>query len=126
MTNAPEPTTCQGSARWPLVALGLLAAGWVGFLMTAGYAGRLEEEWGPAPDVVDSLAQGAYVWRHTHAYFTAVVVLDWAALVALLPRTRRGWPLAVKVLAGVLWLPSAGLHVLGCVIPVSFTVRLTG
>ena len=99
-----------GSARWPLATLGLVAAGWVVFLLAQGYADRLRERWGPAPDVVDALGRDAFVGERTLAYFTAAVVLDAAAAVSLLARSRRWWPLAVKVVAGILLVPSAGLH----------------
>jgi hypothetical protein len=109
--SEPDPAPGPGgSARWPVVALGLAAAAWAAFLLTGQYADRLRERWGPAPDVVDALGRDSYVSRLTLPYLTLVAALDVAAAVCLLARSRRGWPLAVKVLAGVLLVPSCGLH----------------
>jgi hypothetical protein len=121
MAEVSEPAlTSDGSAKWPVVALGLVAASWAAFLLTMEYADRLQERWGPAPDVVDALGRDAYVSRHTLPYLTAIVALDGAAALALIARSRRGWPLAIKVLAGVLLVPTAGLHGLAWLIEVMF------
>ena len=108
MSEAPEQTA--GSRVWPLIAAGLVAAGWLVFVATQLYADLLRQQWGPAPDVMDALGRDGYVCARTLPYLSAVMALDAGAAVALVVRSRRGWPLAVKVLAGVLLVPSAGLH----------------
>lgn len=89
-------------------------------LFVGQYAHRLREQWGPAPDVVDALGRDNFVCRHTLPYVTAVIVADVAAAVCLLPRTRWGWPLVVKVVVAVLLVPSCGLHGLGWLVTALF------
>jgi hypothetical protein len=82
------------------------------FLLTQGYAERLSEEYGPAPDVVDALGRDAYVGRNTLPSLTAVLVLDGLAILALSVGSRPGWPRAVRVLGVVLLVPSVPWHAL--------------
>ncbi len=95
---------------WPVVTWGLLGAGWLTFLLVQGHAARLAEWYGPCPDVCDALGRDAFVRRRTLPYFTLVVLLDGLAAVSLAAGSRSGWPLAIKVLAAVLLVPSMGLH----------------
>jgi hypothetical protein len=121
MAEVSEPVaTPEGSARWPLVALMLVAVSWAAFLLIGQYAERLQDRWGPAPDVVDALGRNAYVSRHTLPYVTAMLGLDVVAAFAILARSRKGWPLVIKVLAGVLLVPTAGLHLLTLLIELMF------
>jgi hypothetical protein len=54
LETAPHTTRFPRRASlWPLATAGLLASGWATFLLAAGYASRLVERYGPAPDVVD-------------------------------------------------------------------------
>jgi hypothetical protein len=101
-----------GSLRWPLATLILVTAAWLVFLLALGYTGRLQDQWGPAPDVWDALVRDAYVGRRTVPIFTVALLLDLAAAMSLGAGSYRGWPLAVKVLAGALLVPSAALHCL--------------
>lgn len=41
----------RSSVKWLIVALGLMIAGWATLFLIQGYAMRLTEQWGPAPDV---------------------------------------------------------------------------
>ena len=99
-----------GSALWPLVSLALLAAGWLVYLLTIGYADRLRDEWGPAPGVFEALGRDAYINNCIWWYILLVVGLDGAAAVTLSVRARWGWPLATKVFVALLLVPSALLH----------------
>jgi hypothetical protein len=109
--TAPNPVCgAPGSTRWPVAALGLLALGWAAYLVADAYTRRLAEQWGPAPDVVDVLIRAPHVARRALPCHLVAVLLDAAAGLVLLARSRWGWPLAVKVVTGVLLVPSAGLH----------------
>ncbi len=103
----PDP---GGGARWPAVSLVLAAAAWWMYFLIVQYADRLRDMWGPAPDVVDALGRDSFVGRHTLPYVTVVVALDVVAAACLFVRIRRGWPLAVKVLACAILVPSCGVH----------------
>ena len=113
MAEASEPSAPSGGGRfWPFVTLGLVAAGWLTFLLVQGYSDRLMAAYGPCEDVCDSLGRAAFVNRRTQPYYTLMVALDGLAAVSLIAGSRPGWPRAVKVVAVVLLVPSAGLHVL--------------
>lgn len=111
MTETSEADSGHGASgqRW-LVTLGLVAAAWAAFLLAHGYADQLREQWGPAPEVPDALRCDIYVARHILPWFSAAVMLDMAAALSMGVRSRRGWPLALKVAAGLLLVPSAGFH----------------
>jgi hypothetical protein len=100
----------SGSRAWPVITLGLLATAWLTFFLTLGYANRLAERWGPAPDVVDALALHSYVGGRTWPYYSATLFLDLLAIGSLTARSRRGWPRALKVMVGVLLVPSVFVH----------------
>jgi hypothetical protein len=100
----------SGSARRPVVALGLLAAGWAAFLVADRYTRRLTEHWGPAPDVVDVLNRARFVGRRILPYYAAAVLLDAGAGLAFLARSRRGWPVVIKAVTGIVLVPTAWLH----------------
>jgi hypothetical protein len=85
----------------------MVVTAWLTYLLTGQYADRLQEMWGPTPDVVDALGRDRFVSRHTLPYLTAVVVLDGVAVICLLVRNRRRWPM---VLAAILLVPGCGLH----------------
>jgi hypothetical protein len=99
-----------GSARWPLIALTLVIAAWIATWLIGEYGDLLREQWGPAPDVVDALGRDSVIGRKILPFYTGVLVIDAAALACLIPCARRGWPMAVKVLAAVLCIPSCALH----------------
>ena len=117
MVEAPESRRAPGgSVLWPLASLGLLAGGWLVYLLTMRYADQLRDQWGPAPDVFEALGRDAYVCKHTWSYLLLVVGLDGAAAMSLSVRSRWGWPLALKVLVALLLVPSAVLHGLALLI----------
>lgn len=110
-----EPTyeliaSTGGRALWPVATLALQLASWTSFILTQGYGDHLVERWGPAPDVVDALNRDAYVSRCTLPYYSAVLLLDGAAALTLAVRSHRGWSFGLKILTGVLLLPTAALH----------------
>lgn len=111
MAEVPEVHHARGgSVIWPLTSFGLLAAGWLVYLLLMDYADRLREEWGPAPDVCEALGREAYACKHIWRYLLLVVGLDGAAAMTLSVRTRWGWPHAAKVFVALLMIPSAMLH----------------
>src|SRR5262245_31339220 len=73
---------------WQTATLALLVAGWVTFILTREYVSRLEEQYGPAPDVVDALKRDAYVGRRALPYFSVAVLLDVLAALTLAARGR--------------------------------------
>jgi hypothetical protein len=100
------------SGRWPIAGLGFLAVAWGMFLLTQSYADRLAEKYGPTPDVWDALDLAAHIGRNTLPSYTAVLVLDGLAILALIVPTRAGGPRVVRVLALVLLVPSVPVHAL--------------
>ncbi len=120
MDPLPEVGNYRGSRKWPVIALGLLTIGWVAYFLIMGYADRLGDRWGPAPDVVDALQRGEYIARHTLPYHSVVLFLDMLALGALVPQSRPGWPRVLKVLVAVLLVPTALFHGLAWLVTMIF------
>jgi hypothetical protein len=111
METPPDPGNGHGgSAVWPVVALGLLGTGWAAFFLTLGYAARLADGWGPAPEVFDALARDADIARHALPCYSALLFLDVLAVGSLAAPSRPGWPRALKVLVAVLLVPTVLLH----------------
>jgi hypothetical protein len=103
-------TSRRGTELWSVATLGLLAAGWVTFFLTQGYAFSLAERYGPAPDVVDALGRDAYIDSRTLPYYSVMMLLDVAAVLTLAAPSRAGWPRVLKILAAVLLAPTVLLH----------------
>jgi hypothetical protein len=120
MEKPPASDTARGSAAWPVVTAALVAASWGVFVLTQGYGFRLVAEYGPAPDVVDSLSRSAAVARRTLPYYAAALLIGVLAALTLVTRARRGWPKVLKVVATIALVPTLVLQGLACVVAAIF------
>ncbi len=109
-TPSDPGSDLRGARLWPVATLGLLASGWVAFLLTQWYAMRLAAQYGPAPDVVDAFRRDAYICSRTLPYYSVTMVIDILAVATLAARSRPGWPRVLKVVAAVLLVPTFLLH----------------
>jgi hypothetical protein len=105
-----EPDTLRLPVFRSVITLSLLVAGWLGFFVTMEYRSRLEEGYGPRPDVYDALVCAAFVGRRTLPWFSGVVILDFSALlVATFPR-QPGRLRMLQVFEILLIVPSGCIH----------------
>jgi hypothetical protein len=107
VTRRPKPVL-------PLVAFALLLAAWGSSYLGQHHGSQLDlSRFGPCEDVCESLGRDGYVARFQLPYFTAAVLLDGLAVLALGAAGMAGQFRVIGGLVALASVPTIAWHLLG-------------
>ena len=104
-----------------LIAFSLLLAAWVSSCVGQHRAAQLDlSRFGDCGDIYDALNRDGYVAKFELPYFTAAVILDGLAVLALFVAYTSGQFRLVGGLVAVVCMPTVAWHLLGWFVTLVF------